>query len=187
MQLYIAMPTNVSKEHYKKNFGNINNSLWNIAVANAPYKTGNLRLNIKKSSSSLDKVTFVYDDLEAAYVNFLEEGIGRNKRHVGFIEFKTINNMLFEIFSFFYNGKVSYGGMPSVAPRTDRVRNYERKMMKSLGLSVDSRINASERATLSSVFSSGQKGKKTKQENYMNMQSPINTGVQVDRFRNLRP
>ena len=187
MDLYIGTPTNVSKQHYTKNFGNINNSLWNVAVANAPYKTGNLRLNIKKSSSSLSTVTYVYDDLEAAYVNFLEEGIGRNKRHIGFIEFKTLSSMLLEIDSFFATGRVNFTGIPSVMPRTDRVRNYERKMMKSLGLSVDSRINASERATLSSVFSSGQKGKKTKQQNYRNMQSPVNMEVQFDRFRNIRP
>jgi hypothetical protein len=187
MSLYISTPTDVSKEKYRRNFGNINLSLWNVAVFSAPYKTGNLRLNIKKSSSSLDKVMYIYDDLEAAYVNFLEEGIGRNKRHTGFIEFKTVNSMLFELFSFFYDGKPSYYGLPVVVPRTDKLRNYERKMAKALGFDVDDRINASERASLSFGYKKGYNRNKTNNELYKNIASPINTNVQKDRMTSFKP
>jgi hypothetical protein len=182
MDLYIATPTHVSRQEYKKNFGNINNSLWNVAVGNAPYRTGNLRLNIKKSNVSLNKVIYVYDDLEAAYVNFLEEGIGRNKRHIGFIEIKTVSSMLLEIDAFFSTGKVSYTGIPSVLPRTDKLRNYERKMAKALGYGVDSRINASERANLSFNFKKGNKRKKTNNNLYKNISSPVNTDVQKSKI-----
>ena len=184
MDFYLGTITDVSKEYYMGHLGSINNSLWNVAVSNAPYKTGNLRLNIKKTNNGPNKVTYIYDDFEAAYVNFLEEGIGRNKRHVGFIEFRTVFSMVSELRSFFMTGQANFTEIPSIVPRTDRVRNYERKMMKSLGLSVDSRINASERATLSYAFNSQ---KKKKQQSYNNIQNPINTGTQFDRFRNLRP
>jgi hypothetical protein len=184
MDFYLGTITDVSKEYYMGHLGSINNSLWNVAVSNAPYKTGNLRLNIKKTNNGPNKVTYIYDDLEAAYVNFLEEGIGRNKRHVGFIEFRTVFSMVSELRSFFMTGQANFTAIPSVVPRTDRVRNYERKMMKSLGLSVDTRINASERATLSYAFNSQ---KKKKQKSYNNIQNPINAGTQFDRFRNLRP
>ena len=182
MDLYIGTPTHVSREQYKKNFGNINNSLWNVAVENAPFKTGNLRLNIKKSSVSNNKTSFIYDDLEAAYVNFLEEGIGRNKRHIGFIEFKTVSAMILEIDSFFSTGKVNYTGTPSIIPRTDRVRNYERKMMKSLGFGVDSRINASERAILSRIYNKQNKIRKSSGKLYDNMRSPLNKNIQGSRI-----
>ena len=187
MDLYIATPTQISKEQYIKNFGNINTSLWNVAVMNAPYKTGNLRLNIKKSSPSLNKTFFVYDDLEAAYVNFLEEGIGRNKRHVGFIENRTLNAMLFEIDYFFVTGKTSFAYSPSVMPRTDKLRNYERKMAERLGFSVNTRINASERASLSFGFRKGYKRKRTNDQMYKNISSPMNKGVQYDRTINFKP
>ena len=182
MDLYIATPTHISKEEYKKSFDNINDSLWNVAVNSAPFKTGNLRLNIKKSSVSNNKTTYVYDDLEAVYVNFLEEGIGRNKRHVGFIEFKTVGAMMFEIDNFFSTGKVTFSGTPSITPRTDRVRNYERKMMKSLGFGVDSRVNASERAILSRIYNRQNKIRKSSGKLYDNMRSPLNANIQGSRI-----
>jgi len=187
MDFYLGTITDVSKEYYMGHLGSINNSLWNVAVSNAPYKTGNLRLNIKKSSSSTNKVTYIYDDLEAAYVDFLEKGIGRNKRHVGFIEFKTVFSMVSELKGFFMTGKVNFSGIPSVTPRTDKLRNYERKMAKSLGFDVDDRINAAERASLSFGFSRGYNKKVTNDKKYKNIMNPINKGNQFDRMTNFKP
>ena len=127
-------------------------SLWNIAINSAPYRTGNLRSAIYMQRNSQDVKRFIYDDYKAYYLNFLEEGKGRNKKHVGFIENKTVNTMVMEIMNYIQTGKATFNSIPKVVLRTDKARNYERKLLNDIGFNLNRRITANDRATLSKNF-----------------------------------
>lgn len=160
-------------------------SLWNVAVINAPYKTGNLRANIKRSMD-MEKVHFIYDDLEAAYVDFLERGIGRNKRHVGFIEYKTVARMINEIRYASTSGEVRFKSIPSIQMRTDVLRNYEKRMAKALGIEPEEKINAAERAAFSFAYRRGRTRKTKATDGFLNVSSPIMTNVKEERWNNYK-
>jgi hypothetical protein len=127
----------------------LQDSLWHVAVLNAPYRTGNLRSSIKKIPMSDKKVIYLYSEAQAYYTQFLEQGLGRNKKHIGFIENLTVGSMVFEIIKYIQTNSPSFSGIPVVQLRTDKQRNYERKMMKSIGFSSEVRVNAVDRARLS--------------------------------------
>lgn len=146
-------------EENKIGLKEISNSLWNVAILNAPYRTGNLRSNIKRVENSKDKIKFIYDTSQAPYVDFLEKGIGRNKRHIGFIENLTVDSMVAEIMQAFQNQQSSFSEIPIVNLRTDKARNYERKMLRGMGVNVERRITAFERATLGFSYNMQKKNK----------------------------
>lgn len=127
----------------------LKDSLWHVAILNAPYRTGNLRSSIKRISTSDRKVIYLYSEAQAYYTQFLEKGLGRNKKHIGFIENITVGSMVYEIMKYIQNNNTSFSGIPLVELRTDKQRNYERKMMKSMGFTSEVRVNAVDRAQLS--------------------------------------
>lgn len=154
----------IEGEHYKGLTESLKDSLWSVAIYNSPYKTGNLRASIKRISMSKDKVMFAYSEQQAYYTDFLERGIGRNKRHVGFIENITVGSMLNEIEQNAVLGVNTFAGIPIIKLRTDIARNYERKILKNNNQNPDSRVNAFNRAKMSMImYAKGKKGKNKSQ------------------------
>jgi hypothetical protein len=154
------MDVTIESKTYKGINEGLKNSLWHVAVLNAPYKTGNLRSSIKRVSMNDNKVIYIYSEAQAYYTDFLENGLGRNKKHIGFIENLTVGSMFTEIYNYAKSDKLSFSGIPVVVLRTDKQRSYERKMMKAMGFSSEIRVNAVDRATLSWMkFQSKKKGK----------------------------
>ena len=91
------------------------------------------------------------------------------KKHKGFIEKNDTVNGILEVMQFITSGETTYTGIPTITLRTDRARNYERKMLKGVGLNPNMRINAFERATLGYFFSNSKNiHKKT-----LNMETPL--------------
>lgn len=156
---------------------NLENSLWNVAIMNAPYRTGNLRSTIKKIPFSKNKVMFAYSQRQAYYTDFLENGIGRNKKHIGFIENKTVGSMVQEILTFAASNSISFSGIPVVRLRTDIARNYERKLLSKSGLNVNARVNAFDRAKMSALMFDKTKRKSSRNRfefsNYGFIKDPI--------------
>jgi hypothetical protein len=161
----------------------IKDSLWHVAVLNAPYRTGNLRSSIKRVSMSNNKVIFLYSEAQAFYTKFLEQGLGRNKKHIGFIENLTVGSMVFEIAKYIQTNNPSFSGIPLVQLRTDKQRNYERKIMKSMGFTSGVRVNAVDRAQLSwMAFKGKRKSNKTGLEKYGDKIKSVateNLGMQI--------
>ena len=54
----------------------LGNWLWHIAIAYAPYDTGNLRRAITMSKNSPLRKQYIYNALNAIYLHYLEEGMG---------------------------------------------------------------------------------------------------------------
>lgn len=181
MSQKLVFETKINKDEFIKLMNSSKNSLWNIAVLNAPYRTGNLRANIKRSIDE-NKTHFVYDNLEAAYIDFLEEGKGRNKRHIGFIENRTVNAMIIEIMTITLTGKPTFSSIPSIQLRTDKLRNYEKKIAKGLGIGPNERINAAERASLSFGYRKGYNRKTRPTDGYKDLTSPKIKNTQEERW-----
>ena len=127
-------------------------SFLNIAVNDAPYRTGNLRRAILLQQNGTKIKRIIYNDYDAYYLNFLEEGQGRNKMHKGFISEKTTNDILTETVQFLLTGTASFEYMPSIVFRTDRGRNYERAILAKNQISVNKRLTANDRAMLSRKY-----------------------------------
>ncbi len=130
-------------------------SIWNIAVACAPYRTGNLRSGIALQNNGPKIKRIMYNDYDAYYLNYLEEGIGRVKRHKGFIENKTVNMIYSETANYLTYGKASFSGIPTVSLRSDKARNYERIMLRNINYDLNKRITANDRAKLSGAYAKG--------------------------------
>ena len=124
-------------------------SMLNIAVIDAPYRTGNLRSAIALQHNGPKVKRIWYDDYNAFYLKYLEEGQGRVKKHKGFIEYETVGDILIEVMSYIATGEVTYTGMPVIYLRSDRARNYERQLLQERNISIDKRLSASDRARLS--------------------------------------
>lgn len=155
------MDFTIQGENYKGLTEGLKDSLWSVAIYNSPYKTGNLRASIKRISMSKDRVMFAYSEQQAYYTDFLERGIGRNKKHVGFIENTTVGSMLMEIEQNAVLGTTTFAGIPVIKLRTDIARNYERKILKSKNMNPDSRVNAFSRAQMSMImYAKGKRGEK---------------------------
>lgn len=99
-------------KHLNKELGMI---LWNIAVLNAPYDTGNLRRAISLASNNSNNIRIQYSLLNANYIKFLEYGYGPVKKHIGFIRSKTLSDMVEAIIGFIKVDNV-YGGLLSLPP-----------------------------------------------------------------------
>lgn len=147
----------ISSDKYRGLTQDLKDSLWSVALLNAPYRTGNLRSSIKRVSFSDNKVKYIYDSQQAYYTDFLEKGIGRNKKHIGFIEFITVESMMTEIIGNAMFGKTTFKGIPVIEFKTDFARNYERKIMRELKFNTTQRINAVDRAKLSLIKSQSKK------------------------------
>ncbi|NCC41781.1 MAG: hypothetical protein EOM21_20685 [Gammaproteobacteria bacterium] len=126
-------------------------SIWNIAVMKAPYETGNLKSQIMLQNNGSKVKRIVYNDYNAYYLNYLEEGRGRNKRHIGFIENDTVNAILSETYLFLLTGRTTFSGVPTINFRNERARNYERNSLREIGFNLQRRISANDRATLSRI------------------------------------
>lgn len=172
----------IKTDNYKGLTEDLKNSLWTVAIMDAPYRTGNLRSAIKRISSSKNKVVYAYSDQQAYYVDYLENGIGRVKRHQGFIEYQTVGDMVIEIVNYAVNGETTFKGIPIIDLRTDKARNYERKMLRRQGISVNSRINAVDRAFLSMIQYNKKKPKKNRYKSEFgkfkgDIQSPLTSNL----------
>jgi hypothetical protein len=126
----------------------IANSLWHILILNTPQETGNLRMNMKRINNSSKLIRFCMNTVEAPYGEYLDLGVGRNKKHVGFFSEKTPTDMAFEIIKFALTGELLSSTVPSVTLRLGKLRNYERKLMAQTSYNMNKRITAHERATL---------------------------------------
>lgn len=142
---------------YKGLTQDLKDSLWHVALLSAPYRTGNLRSAIKRLSFGENKVKYIYDSQQAYYTDFLEKGIGRNKKHVGFIEFITVESMMTEIIGSAQYGQTTFKGIPIMEFKKDVARNYERKLLKTMHIDTKKRINAVDRAKLSLIQSQSKK------------------------------
>lgn len=172
----------IKTDNYKGLTEDLKNSLWSVAILDAPYRTGNLRSAIKRISSSKNKVVYAYSDQQAYYTDFLENGIGRVKRHQGFIEHQTVGDMVLEIINYAVSGETTFKGIPIIDLRTDKARNYERKMLKKQGISANSRINAVDRAFLSMIQYNKNKPKKNRYKSEFgkfkgDIQSPLTSNL----------
>jgi hypothetical protein len=158
-------------------------SAWNLAVQYAPYRTGNLRRNILLQNNGPKVKRIIYNDTEAFYLNYLENGIGPIKKHKGFIEDRTVGGIFSETIFFLNTGQVTFPFAPSVTLRTDRARNYERTILRNNNISMDKRLTANDRALLSREFSrqngftNAMKGVYTK-----NLQTPTVLNNQNDKL-----
>lgn len=147
----------VVSDNFKGLNQDLKDSLWHIALLSAPYRTGNLRSSIKRLSFGENKVKYIYDSQQAYYTDFLEKGIGRNKKHVGFIEFITVESMMSEIMGSAIYGQTTFKGTPILELKTDFARNYERKILRNMKIDTKKRINAVDRAKLSLIQSQSKK------------------------------
>ena len=139
-----------SHENYDGKLGpELGISMLNIAVIDAPYRTGNLRSAIVLQHNGPKVKRIWYDDYNAFYLKFLEEGLGRVKKHKGFIEYDTVGDIVLEVMSYIATGEVTYVGMPVIYLRSDRARNYERQLLQERNISLDKRLSANDRARLS--------------------------------------
>ena len=79
--------------------------LWNLAVVLAPVDTGNLRRSIVMSANSDNHKRYVYNTMNAFYLDYLERGIGPIKKYQGFIEFRTVGRFVEEVIHYCVTGK----------------------------------------------------------------------------------
>jgi hypothetical protein len=79
--------------------------LWNLAVVLAPIDTGNLRRSIVMSANSANHKRYVYNTMNAFYLDYLERGIGPIKKYQGFIEYRTVGRMIEEVIHYCITAK----------------------------------------------------------------------------------
>lgn len=158
-------------------------SAWNIAVWKAPQETGNLRKSIHLQQNGPRVKRIWYDDYNANYIDFLENGTSRNRKHVGFIENDTVGAILQETYLYLLTGQVSYVTAPIIVERLGKVRNYERKLLNDIGYNLNRRITASDRARLSRINYQNTIGPNQNNMYSRSMQSVGSIGAQPDRTK----
>ena len=128
--------------------------LWNVLMTGIPYDTGNLRSSFKLKSNGSRKISFIFDDSEAYYVDYLEEGIGFVTKHKDFIKKGLVGLTLQELIYFIKTGKTGLiTSKPTVVMRESRYSSpigYERKILKQMNSHINY-INAKERGVLSKI------------------------------------
>lgn len=129
--------------------------LWNVLMAMIPYDTGNLRSSFKLRNNSSSLIAFIFDDAEAYYVDYLEEGIGFVKKHKDFIKFQMFGALLSETIYFTKTGETGLiTSKPNVTLRQSQYSSpigYERKILRYHEQNVDN-ITATDRRNLSSIM-----------------------------------
>lgn len=131
----------------------LGNWLWHIAIAYAPYDTGNLRRAITMNKNSSTRKQYIYNALNAIYLHYLEKGMGPVKKHKGFISNLTVGNMIQELIAYFKTGKTGILTFPPSATLTVSKQGpmfYERKMINALGWS-KTQLTADDRKKLSQM------------------------------------
>lgn len=158
-------------------------SVWNISVWKAPQETGNLRKSIHLQQNGPKVKRIWYDDYNANYIEFLENGTSRNRRHVGFIENDTVTAILQETYLYLLTGQTTYATTPVITERLGKVRNYERRLLSDIGYNLNRRITANDRARLSRLQYRKTVGPNQNNQYTRNMHSVIAIGGQPDRTR----
>lgn len=129
-------------------------TLWNIAVAFAPYDTGNLRSAITMNTNTATRKKIVYNALNAYYLHYLEMGDGSVKKHKGFISKDTASAFVIYLINYFKNGGDDgiFFGKPRVKLRESEhgAMFSERRILKSLDLSMKP-LTADDRRKLSQI------------------------------------
>lgn len=127
--------------------------LWNIAIAYAPYDTGNLRRAITMNSNTDTRKLFVYNAFNAIYLHYLEEGMGSVKKYKNFIKQDTMMAFIQEVMYYFKTGKTgSLTGKPNINLKTSEqgAMFYEKKILKSLNMN-NKVLTADDRMMLSKL------------------------------------
>lgn len=129
--------------------------LWNVLMVMIPYDTGNLRSSFKMKNNSTRKISFIFDDAEAYYVEYLEEGIGFVKKYKDFIKRDMYGTMISEVIYYIKTGKTGIiTSKPNVKMRESHYSNpigYENKILKYHGQHAKS-ITADDRKNLSRIM-----------------------------------
>ena len=154
----------------------LSNSLWNILIENTPQETGNLRMNTIRINNSPRLSRFIVNTVEAPYGEFLDKGMGRNKKHIGYFSEKTPVDMASEIVNFSITGNLMKTSVPSITLRMGKIRNYERILMNKTGFNLNQRISAHERASLGVMYN-----------NMLNMARPIGKRSLASSMKSERP
>ena len=154
-----------SNYDFRGDLSRVSNSLWNVAVLNAPYWSGNLRSQIQRVNNESNNIVFKYNTNNAFYLHYLEQGIGPIKKHKGFIEHKTVMSMVQELIGFLSTEmylwtNVSFFDIPTVTSSLATPMFYERNMMRKAGIDPKlGTLNAQERATLA-LYQNVKRGRK---------------------------
>ena len=107
--------------------------LWNRAIDCAPYDTGNLRRSILMTKNSSTKKQYVYNAMNALYLDYLEKGQGPIKKHKGYISEKTVGVFIAEIIYYLKTGRTStVATIPQITLKTSKQGPmfYEKRIMK---------------------------------------------------------
>ena len=129
--------------------------LWNMAVALAPYDTGNLRRSIVMSANSPTHKRYVYNVMNALYLDYLERGVGNIKKYQGFIENLTVGSMVEEIIHYcLTNESYIHTGKPTVTLQvsSNGAMFHEKRIAHKMGLDdVELDITADDRKYMSRI------------------------------------
>lgn len=129
--------------------------LWNVLLVMIPYDTGNLRSSFKMRNNSTRRISFIFDDAEAYYVDYLEEGIGFVKKYKDFIKRDMFGTMLSEVIYFVKTGRTGLiTSKPHVELRESQYGSpigYENKILKYHGEHARN-ITATDRKHLSQIM-----------------------------------
>ena len=126
--------------------------LWNIAVAVAPYDTGNLRRAIRLNTATESKIKIAYNVYDAMYLHYLEEGMGPVKKHRGFIGDTTVNAFIRELLYYIKTRKqplITSKPMASLRVSEHSPMFYERRILNAIGMSWAKTVTADDRMKLS--------------------------------------
>lgn len=151
--------------------------LWNRAVDCAPYDTGNLRRSIVMSKNMPTQKQYIYNAMNALYLDYLEKGEGPVKKHKGFISQKTMSAFITELIYYYKTGRPS---SPATIPVIGLTKSkngpmfHEKRIMKNFGVAWQ-KVTADDRRKMSR-FTYGTK-------NRLNIEKELITGSQRARIK----
>jgi len=111
-----------------------------IAMALAPFDTGNLRFNAIKSVMTNNGFRIRYSLADAFYTYFLEEGTRKTTRHKGFIGNRTVPTIASYLYSKYEKpnkSKTSRFQYVSRKAQTDMGINEQRNLQNQQSLALD--------------------------------------------------
>lgn len=150
----MEMTITTSSIYFRGFNDNLANAIWNIAVDNAPEDTGNLKRNISRTASTYKRIEIFYNAFNAPYLHYLEMAMGPIKKHKGYIEVKTIEEVFYILVIYFKSGLNMIYKKPDVKLSISKHGPMfsERKLLKEMKQSV-STLNADERMQLGQIYS----------------------------------